>query len=161
MRNITRHYDKSQFILNNYQLALIKLNPNKMTPTQNLHYAIGELVYAVARADGSIQKEERQKFHDIVEAELRCKDYDFDICDIIFQIRDKDKTTTQDAYDGAMHQIKANSHYLSPELKETFIKVMEKVAKSYAPVTIGEMDLIEKFKKEIAPLKGDPIYYTK
>ena len=40
-----------------------------MTPTQNLHSAMGELAYAVARADGAIQKEERQKFHDIVAAD--------------------------------------------------------------------------------------------
>jgi hypothetical protein len=72
---------------------------------------------------------------------------------------DKDKTSTKDAYDWAMGQIRVNSHYLSPQLKETFIKVIEKVAKAYAPVTIDETEIIEKFKKDIAPLKGDPIYY--
>lgn len=130
-----------------------------MTPTENLHYAIGEMAYAIARADGAVQKEERQKFHDIVAAELRMKDQGFNISDIIFKIMDKDKTSTKDAYNWAMGQIRVNSHYLSPQLKETFIKVIEKVAKAYAPVTIDETDIIEKFKKDIAPLKGDPIYY--
>jgi uncharacterized tellurite resistance protein B-like protein len=130
-----------------------------MTPTENLHYAIGEMAYAIARADGAVQKEERQKFHDIVAAELRMKDQGFNISDIIFKIMDKDKTSTKDAYDWAMGQIRVNSHYLSPQLKETFIKVIEKVAKAYAPVTIDETEIIEKFKKDIAPLKGDPIYY--
>jgi len=130
-----------------------------MTPTENLHYAIGEMAYAIARADGAVQKEERQKFHDIVEAELRMKDQGFNISDIIFKIMDKDKTSTEDAYNRAMGQIRVNSHYLSPQLKETFIKVIEKVAKAYAPVTVDETDIIEKFKKDIAPLKGDPIYY--
>lgn len=32
---------------------------------------------------------------------------------------------------------------------------MEKVADEYASVTIDETNIIEKFKKEIAPLKGD------
>lgn len=131
-----------------------------MTPIENLHYAIGELAYAVAKADGAIQKEERIKFHNIVEAELRCKDYDFNVSDIVFQIIDKDKTSTQDAYDNAMKQIRTNSHYLSPELKATFIRVMEKVAKAYKPVTINEQNLIEKFKKDIEPIIGDPVYYT-
>ena len=130
-----------------------------MTPTENLHYAIGEMAYAIARADGAVQKEERQKFHDIVEAELRMQDQAFNISDIIFKLMDKDKTSTKDAYNWAMDQIRLNSHYLSPQLKETFIKVIEKVAKAYAPVTIDETDIIEKFKKDIAPLKGDPIYY--
>jgi len=130
-----------------------------MTAIENLHYAIGELAYAVAKADGTIQKEERTKFHNIVEAELRCKDYDFNVSDIVFQIIDKDKTSTQDAYDNAMKQIRTNSHYLSPELKATFIRVMEKVAKAYKPVTINEQNLIEKFKMDIEPIIGDPVYY--
>ena len=62
-----------------------------MTPEQNLHNAIGQLAYAIAKADGAIQKEETKKFHAIVEAELRCKDYDFDVSDIIFQVLEKDK----------------------------------------------------------------------
>jgi uncharacterized tellurite resistance protein B-like protein len=131
-----------------------------MTALENLHYAIGELAYAVAKADGEVQKEERLKFHNIVEAELRCKDYNFNVSDIIFQIVDKDKTSLQEAYDSAMKQIKTNSHYLSPELKATFIKVMEKIANAYKPVTINEQNLIEKFKKDIEPIIGDPVYYT-
>lgn len=130
-----------------------------MTPTENLHYAIGEIAYAIARADGKVQKEEREKFHDIVAAELRMKDQAFNISDIIFKIMDKDKTSTKDAYNWAIEQIKVNSHYLSPQLKQTFIRVLEKVAKAYAPVTIDETDLIQKFKVDITPLKGDPIYY--
>lgn len=130
-----------------------------MTPTENLHCAIGELAYAIACADGQVQKEEREKFHNIVMAELRCKDYSFNVSDIIFQVMDKDKTSTKDAYNWAIKELHTNSHYLSPKLKTTFIAVMEKVAKAYKPVTIDEELLIEKFKKEIEPLHGDPIYY--
>jgi hypothetical protein len=36
---------------------------------------------------------------------------------------------------------------------------MEKVAKAYKPVTIDEMSLIEKFRKDIEPIHGDPVYY--
>ncbi len=132
-----------------------------MTPLENLHYAIGELAYAVARADGSVQKEEKKIFHDIVEAELRCKDYAFNISDIIFQIMDRDKTDSATTYKWAMDEIKLNSHYLSPELKKTFIRVMEKVANAFPPVTVSERNLIDRFKKEIAAINGDPVYYEK
>ena len=132
-----------------------------MTPIENLHYAIGELAYAVARADGSVQKEERKKFHDIVASELRCKDYAFDVSDIIFQMMDKDKTDSSSTYKWAMDEIKLNSHYLSPELKKTFIRVMEKVARAFPPVTDKEQDLINKFKRDIASIHGDPVYYEK
>jgi uncharacterized tellurite resistance protein B-like protein len=133
----------------------------EMTPTENLHYAIGEIAYAIARADGEIQKEERLKFHNIVEAALRCNDFDFNISDIIFQILDKDHLSTAMAYDWAMGQLKINSHYLSPHLKATFIKVIEKIAKAYPPVTMDEMNLITRFKKDIEPLIGDPVYYER
>lgn len=132
-----------------------------MTPLENLHYAIGEIAYAVAVADGKMQKEERKKFHNIVAAELRCKDYAFDVSDIIFQILDKDKQDTETSYKWAMDQIKLNSHYLSPDLKLTFLRVMEKIAKAFPPVTKDEKNLLERFRKDIVQFKGDPVYYEK
>lgn len=131
-----------------------------MTSTESLYYAIGELAYAIARADGNVQKEEQQRFHDLVAEHLNNKEYSFDVSDIIFQVMTRDKMDAETTYQWAMNQIKMNSHYLSPELKETFIKVMETVAKAYPPVTIEEQNLIDKFKKDIAPLKGDPVYYN-
>lgn len=131
------------------------------SPIQNLHYAIGELAYAVAHADGVVQPAERKKFHDIVEAELRCKDYDFDVSDIIFKIMDKDKHDSKTVYNWAMHEIKTNSHYLSPQMKNTFIKVMEKVAAAYPPVTENERKIIDQFKKDIEFIEGDPLFYKK
>jgi len=130
-----------------------------MTPIQNLHYAIGELAYAIACSDGQIQKEERQKFHNLVSEELGKKHYAFDISSIIFQVMDKDSLSASDTYNQALKQIKMNSHYLSPELKETFIRVLEKVAAAYPPVTVDERNIIEKFKNDIEELHGDPVYY--
>ena len=132
-----------------------------MTVIENLHYAMGELAYAIAAADGKIQKEEREKFHDIVAAEIRfCKHYSFDISDIIFRILDKERQLNSDEiYNSAMHTIKMNSHYLSPELKKTFVKVMEKIAKAFPPITASEQNLLERFKRDIEPIHGDPIYY--
>ena len=130
-----------------------------MTPVENLHFAIGEIAYAIARADGKVQKEERKRFHDIVEAELRSKDYAFNISDIIFQILDKDKQDVETTYNWAIGQIKLNSHYLSPELKRTFERVIEKIAKAFPPVTKAEQDLIDRFKNDISEIEGDPVYY--
>jgi hypothetical protein len=131
-----------------------------MTSLENLHYALGELAYAIAAIDGKVQKEERQKFHDIIAAEIRRKDYDFDVSDIIFQILDKDKQVDIEMmYNNAMQTIKANSHYLSPELKATFTIVMEKIAKAFPPVTDTERNLLERFKTDIASINGDPVFY--
>ena len=131
-----------------------------MSPLENLHTAIGELAYAVARADGTIQKEERQKFHDIVMAEIRSKDYNFDISEIIFKILDKDKIVdTETSYNWAIKEIRMNSHYLSPELKAKAIRVMEKIAEAFPPVTPKETSLLKRFREDIEPINGDPVYY--
>ena len=132
-----------------------------MTSLENLHYAIGQLAYTVATDDGYIQPEERKKFHDIIAAELRCKDYDFNIADIIFQIMEKDKLDPETSYNWAMNEIKLNSHYLSPALKKSFIAVMEKIAKAYSVVTDDERNIIERFKREIEPINGDAVFYEK
>lgn len=132
-----------------------------MTSLENLHYAIGQLAYTVAIADGSIQPQERQKFHDIVAAELRCKEYDFNISDIIFRIMEKDKWDTETTYNWAMKEIKLNSHYLSPALKKSFVAVMEKIAKAYSVVTDDERNIIERFKRDMEPINGDPVFYEK
>lgn len=115
----------------------------------------------MARIDGKVQREERNKFHSIVEAELRCKDYGFDISDIIFQILNKDKPDSETSYNWAMNEIYLNSHYLSPKMKTTFICVMEKVAKAFSPVTKSEANLLERFKKDMALVHGDPVFYEK
>jgi uncharacterized tellurite resistance protein B-like protein len=132
-----------------------------MTSIENLHMAIGELAYAIARADGAVQKEERDAFHRMMKEGIGAGNPDMDISDIVFHIMEKDKFSgTETAYEWAIDEIRMNSHYLSPELKATFINVIQKVAEAYAPVTAEEKKLIDRFKKDIAPLNGDPVYYA-
>lgn len=130
------------------------------SPVQNLHYAIGELAYCMAKVDGNVQKEEREKFHDLIVSELS-DDYDFNISEIIFKILDKDKPDSSGTYNWAMKEIRMNSHYLSPDLKRKFISMMEKIALAYPPVTKEEREILERFKKDMECLKGDPVYYAK
>jgi len=132
-----------------------------MTSLENLHYAIGELAYAVACADGTVQHEERTKFHNIVATELESNHRAFDISAIIFRLMEKDKTDPWTTYDWAMKEIRLNSHYLSPELKQKFIAVMEKVAEAFLPVTASEQKIIDRFKKDIEAIHGDPVFYEK
>lgn len=130
-----------------------------MTPLENLHSAIGELAYAMARADGQIQRQEAAKFLNIVTSELADENYEFDVAHITYKLMTRDKMDPETTYEWAIKEIKTNSHYLSPKLKEKFIKVMEEVAKAFQPVTQKEMNLLEKFKNDIAPIVGDPVYY--
>jgi hypothetical protein len=131
-----------------------------ITPLQSLYYAIGELAYALAKSDGKVQKEERQAFHNLVTAELKKGHHGYNISEIGFQVLDKQHATLPEVYEWAVKELRLNSHYLSPELKQAMVKVMEKLAEAYSPVTIGEQSLIDRFKKDMEGLIGDPIYYS-
>jgi uncharacterized tellurite resistance protein B-like protein len=131
-----------------------------MTPLENLYYAIGELAYSIARVDGKVQNEERERFHDIVVTELGRKNSNIDVSDIIFQLIDKKShADSETTYNWALNEIRLNGHYLSPELKTKFIKVLNRIAEAYPPVTPEEEALIERFRRDIMPIQGDPVYY--
>ena len=131
-----------------------------MTPIENLHYALGELAYAVAFADRTIQEDERKKLHAILESELESLHGTMDISEIIFKILEKDKTDSETAYTRAMEQLWLNSHYLGPELKLSFLHVIEKVAKAFPPVLRTEKNMIKRFREDIAEIHGDPVFYN-
>jgi uncharacterized tellurite resistance protein B-like protein len=132
-----------------------------MNPVESLHYAIGQLAFAVAFADGQVQKEERERFHQIVSNELKNEKHGFDVSDIVFQVLDRDKMDVATVYDWSFKEIKLNGHYLSPELKNKFITVMRKVAESYPPITNEESSILTKFLDDIKDIQGDPVYYNK
>lgn len=121
-----------------------------MNPIQNLYFALGELAYAIAKADGTIQKEEKQMLHDIVTEEVKKNhNIDFDYSEIIFTIMGKDNTDSESSYEWALHEMKLNSHYLKPELKVKFQKILEKVAEAFPPVTPQEQKLLDRFQDDL------------
>lgn len=130
-----------------------------MNAIENLYYAVGEIAYAIAKSDGAVQKEEKKRFYSFLRKELEKFNNEVDVSEIIFEIMRKDDMDTETAYKWAMYGIRLNSHYLSPELKWFFLKVIEKVAAAYPPVTLEERNIIDKFRADIAPLRGNPLYY--
>jgi len=120
-----------------------------MNPVQNLYFALGELAYAVAKADGQIQKEEKQLLHDIVTKEVNADNIDFDYSEIIFNIMGKDNADAETSYNWALQEMKLNSHYFKPELRNKFWDVLLKVAEAFPPVTPHEQKFLDRFKKDL------------
>ena len=133
-----------------------------MSPLENLHYAIGELAYTIARADGEVQKEERRRFEQILREELNEGEGHEKVGEIIFKLMDKrDYFDSAATYDLALQTIRTNGHYLSPDLKNKFTHLLEKVAEAHPPVTSEENAILRKFRRDIALINGDPVYYEK
>lgn len=120
-----------------------------MTGIQNLYFALGEMVYAIAKADGDVQKEEKEELHKIVSQEIKNNNIDFDYSEIIFTIMGKDNADVDTSYDWAIKEMKVNSHYLDTDLKEKFISIARKVAEAFPPITNSERRLLERFENDL------------
>jgi hypothetical protein len=141
-----------------FDLSIQNKNKHAMNPLENLYYALGEFAYAVACADGAIQKEESETLKGILDSEFPGHETNLNIPEIIFRILKKDHVALPTVYDWAVNEMKANGHYLGEGLKKKFTSVLNKVAESFPPSTREELEIIEKFKKEINSIKGDPVF---
>ena len=124
-----------------------------MDGKERLYYALGELAYAVALADGKINTEERKKLHEIVEKEAKNHNYLYNISEIIFHIHQKeDLFSVEDTYRFAMKEMEICSNYLTDDMKADFTAVLEKVARAFDAVTVGERSVIERFRRDVDKL---------
>ena len=123
-----------------------------MEHLQDLYYALGELAYAIAKADGKIQKEEKKTIHDIVIAELKKNNFYFEDLELIIQFIQKDNLPFEKIYDEALDVMRQNSFYLDKSLKEKFMSIIQKIANAFPPVTKSEQCIIDKFEKDLAIL---------
>ncbi len=129
-----------------------------MTPIQNLYLALGEAAYAVAMADGGVQKEEQQKFERVLKAEFSKHSLDFDYAEIIFKVLKKDVMDSQTAYTWCLREMRLNSQYVSESMKKKFIAVIKEVAAAFPPITPQERVYIDDFIYQLKSINGDPVF---
>jgi hypothetical protein len=119
-----------------------------MNSTQQLYYALGEMAYAVATADGKLQDAEKRKFWSIVVSHKAWVG-DFDFAEVIFQLLQKDKASTEDTYTNAIKTLEQNKHHLSAQMINSFKEILTSIAEAFPPVTPDEKQLLLRFKTEI------------
>lgn len=119
-----------------------------MDAKQHLYYALGALAYAVAKADGKVQREEREKVKQIVESGAEHA-MDFGYTDIIFQLLQKDKAGFREVYVWAMKSFELGKYHLTEEMKNSFIDIIEQVAAAFPPTDPEELALITRFSTDI------------
>jgi uncharacterized tellurite resistance protein B-like protein len=125
-----------------------------MEGKENIYYALGEMAYAVAKADGTVQREERDKIHRIVLEETSHHKLDFDLAEIIFHILKKDDMDANTSYDWAMGEFRTHKQYLTADLVVDFTAVVEKVALAFDSYTKGEKKMVTRFRTELGSLVG-------
>lgn len=125
-----------------------------MEAKQNIYYALGILAYAIAKADGKVQLEEREKLFEIVKREAN-HSIDFQYAQIIFQILEKDKPGYRNTYHWAINELKKGRHYLSPEIKEKMIHTLKEIAMSFNLISEEEKSIINQFKIDLESIGSD------
>lgn len=123
-----------------------------MEAKQHLYYALGILLYAIAKADGKIQREEEEAIQKVLKEELD-HDIDFNYTSIIFELLKKDNLSNKNVYDWALHSFELGKHHFTEELKQKFIKIISFIAASYPPITDSEQQLINQFLESLKKLE--------
>jgi uncharacterized tellurite resistance protein B-like protein len=123
-----------------------------MDARQHLFYGLGQVAYAVAQADGKIQRAEREKLHEMLTDELHRIDNDYSYADIIFHLLDKEHMDYEMSYRWGLDSIRLGSHKLTSKLKWDFTDILFKVAAAFPPTTRSEENIIFRFIRDIKGL---------
>lgn len=123
-----------------------------MDAQQNLYYALGILAYAIAKADGEVQREERDMIHKLVSEEID-HNVNFNYSEIIFDILQKDNRSFNQVYEWSMSEFELGKYHFTPAMKSEFISVITKIAEAFPPNTHEEKKLISQFEIDIKKLE--------
>lgn len=119
-----------------------------MDSKQHLFYALGIMAYAVAKADGEVQQQERELIHKIVDEELGYN-INFDCAEIIHTVLQSQKPGSNEVYNWALNAFELGKHHFTPIIKEQFISVLKKIAEAFPPTTPEESKMIDKISRNI------------
>lgn len=123
-----------------------------MNPLQKIYYALGELAYIVAAADGAIQNSEINKLHELVVKQLKEHNSSFEYSDVIFNVLNEEKPNLDLIFKLAIEELKSASNYITPQIKEQIIGVLTKIGESYEQVTSHQKEIIDKVDLELRKL---------
>jgi uncharacterized tellurite resistance protein B-like protein len=115
-----------------------------MIKKEKLYEAFGEIIYAVAKADGIVQDEEVEKLHELVEGYEWAEDAVWS-----FNYENTKNHDFKDAYEKALAVFE---EYGPHEDYATLLKVLEEVAKASDGIDDHERRVIENFKKDLRKL---------
>ncbi|MCS6822719.1 MAG: TerB family tellurite resistance protein [Cytophagaceae bacterium] len=119
---------------------------------QNIHTAMGSLAYAVAKADGKVQDEERAILIKLAQEEFDLhSDADYEWIANMFKRLEENKISLEEAYNFAIDTLEANRHDydFTESMKKKCITFMERVSEAFGGISLEEQSVIEKFKKDL------------
>lgn len=119
---------------------------------QNIHIAMGSLAYAIAKADGIIQTEEKLMLKKLAQKEFELEDIGSEWIENMFKKLETDGVSIDDAYEYALDTLEANRFEFDFDnsMKIKCVKFMERVAEAFKETSNEEQSIIDRFKRDIA-----------
>ncbi len=108
---------------------------------EEVYQAFGELIYAVAIADGEVQKEEIDKLQELLETHDWAKEIKWS-----FDYETEKKTDVEEAYSKALSTM---VEYGPFEDYPFLFEALEEVAEAFDGIVVEERVLIDRFKSEL------------
>lgn len=121
---------------------------------RNIHSAMGSLAYAIAKADGVIQDEEKKIIQKLAQQEFELSEADNEWIAKMFSQLETDNISLEDAYRFALDTLEANrgEYDFTEGLKQKCVSFMEKVSLAFEGISNEEQVVIERFKKDMIKL---------
>ncbi|HVD98818.1 MAG TPA: TerB family tellurite resistance protein [Cytophagaceae bacterium] len=118
---------------------------------QNIHIAMGSLAYAIAKADGIIQEEEKKMIQQLAQKEFELSDTDNEWISSMFNKLEKENISLDEAYNYAIDTLDANRYDFdfTDSVKSKCISFMEKVSESFDGISGEERQIIDRFKQDM------------
>jgi uncharacterized tellurite resistance protein B-like protein len=133
------------------------VNKNKAMITRSYYKELGKLLYAIAKADGTINSNEIQELKRITKSELVPNEnqtdafgttsafyteFEFDF----YQDLDIDADL---AYDSFISFVKENENYITPEMREKAYDMAINIANTFKGKNKSEKKMIDRLRKDL------------
>lgn len=118
---------------------------------RNIHIAMGSLAYAIAKADGEVQEEEKRTIRALAQKEFEVDDSDTEWIGQIFTQMEKTGISLEDAYNYAIDTLESNRFEFdfTESMKKKCLRFMERVAEAFEDTSLAERSVISRFKKDM------------
>lgn len=117
-----------------------------------LYYVLGQLVYALARAEESIDKTDRLELHDLFVSEFGDCKSGVDLSEVISHILNKEKKDFETTYNWVIQSLKLQQSELDQEMKSKILNVAALVVDKYPSKSFSGDDLLARLKTDVQEL---------
>ncbi|MFL5731269.1 MAG: TerB family tellurite resistance protein [Cytophagaceae bacterium] len=118
---------------------------------QNIHMAMGSLAYAIAKADGQIQEQEKEIIRQLAQKEFELNDSDNEWIKKMFANLEENQISLNDAYQYALDVLESNRFDFDFDkiMKDKCVRFMERIAEEFGGVSNDEQLIIKRFKNDM------------